>query len=94
MDDNGFDLIAFPANADIGPADADTNEASADIAWRNGVLFSHGNYALRHMGVPTITIPMGITEDIHMPVGLTFAGRACDDANLIRYALDFESEGH
>lgn len=93
MDDNGFDLIAFPANADIGPADSDVNPASADITWRNGVVFSHGNYAIRHMGVPTITVPMGITRDIGMPVGLTLAGRAYADRELIRCAWDFESLG-
>jgi amidase len=93
MDDNGYDLVAFPANADLGPADADTNVASADAAWKNGVLFSNGNYAIRHMGVPTLTVPMGITGDIGMPVGLTFAGRAYSDRSLIEAGLAFESVG-
>jgi amidase len=93
MDDNGYDLVAFPANADLGPADADTNVASADAAWKNGVLFSNGNYAIRHMGVPTLTVPMGITDDIRMPVGLTFAGRAYSDRSLIEAGLAFESVG-
>lgn len=93
MDDNGYDLVAFPANADVGPADADTNVASADIAWRNGVLFSNGNYAIRHMGLPTLTVPMGVMSDIGMPVGLTFAARAYDDHALIEAGLAFESLG-
>ena len=37
LSDNGFDAVIFPAAADVGPADADTRAASADIAWRNGV---------------------------------------------------------
>ncbi len=93
MDDNGYDLVAFPANADVGPADADTNVAAADIAWRNGVLFSNGNYSIRHMGVPTLTVPMGIMDDTKMPVGLTFAGRAYSDRAIIEAGLAFESVG-
>ncbi|MFZ4078423.1 MAG: amidase [Microbacteriaceae bacterium] len=93
MNDNGYDLVAFPANADVGPADADTNVESADIAWRNGVLFSNGNYAIRHLGIPTLTVPMGVMSDIGMPVGLTFAARAYDDRALIEAGLAFEAPG-
>jgi amidase len=93
MADNEYDFVAFPANADIGPANADTNVESADAAWRNGVLFSNGNYAIRHMGVPTLTIPMGVTDDIGMPVGLTLAGRGYSDRALIEAGLAFESVG-
>jgi amidase len=93
MNDNGYDLVAFPANADVGPADADTNVESADIAWRNGVLFSNGNYAIRHLGIPTLTVPMGVMSDIGMPVGLTFAARAYDDRTLIEAGLAFEAPG-
>lgn len=93
MNDNGYDFVAFPANADVGPADSDTNVESADIAWRNGVLFSNGNYAIRHMGIPTLTVPMGVMSDIGMPVGLTFAARAYDDRALIEAGLAFEAPG-
>ena len=85
--------MVFPANADVGPADADITEASADLAWRNGVLFSNGNYAIRHLGIPTVTIPMGVMSDTEMPIGLTFAGSAYADTELLRYALDFERAG-
>lgn len=60
-------------NRVVWAADADINVASADKAWANGVLFSNGNYALRHVGVPTVTVAMGLMSDIGMPVGLTFA---------------------
>lgn len=93
MNDNGYDFVVFPANADVGPADADTNVDSADIAWRNGVLFSNGNYAIRHMGIPSLTVPMGVMSDIGMPVGLTFAARSYDDRALIEAGLAFESPG-
>jgi amidase len=93
MNENGYDFVAFPANADVGPANADTNVESADIAWRNGVLFSNGNYAIRHMGIPTLTVPMGVMSDIGMPVGLTFAARAYDDRALIEAGLAFEAPG-
>lgn len=90
LTEHGFDCVVFPANADVGPAGADVYESSADLAWRNGVLFSNGNYAIRHLGIPTITIPMGVMGDTGMPIGLTFAGAAYSDTELLRYALDFE----
>ena len=93
LDAHQFDLVAFPANADIAPADSDVNPASADVAWRNGVLFSHGNYAIRHLGIPTLTVPMGVCDDIGMPVGLTFAARAYRDRALIEAGLAFEAVG-
>lgn len=89
----GLDAIVFPAVADIGPADADTNPASAEKAWRNGVWVANGNLAIRHLGIPTITVPMGIMDDIRMPVGLTFAGRAYDDNRLLALASAFEQTG-
>ncbi|WP_275630031.1 amidase [Pseudomonas sp. 273] len=93
MDQHGLDAVLFPTVADVGPADADVNPASADIAWSNGVWVANGNLAIRHLGVPTVTVPMGVMADIGMPVGLTFAGRAYDDSALLRYAAAFESTG-
>ena len=93
MDQLGLDAVLFPTVADVGPADADVNPASADIAWSNGVWVANGNLAIRHLGVPTVTVPMGVMADIGMPVGLTFAGRAYDDSALLRIAAAFESTG-
>ena len=93
MDSLGLDAVLFPTVADVGPADADVNEASADIAWSNGVWVANGNLAIRHLGVPTVTVPMGVMADIGMPVGLTFAGRAYDDSALLRYASAYEATG-
>ncbi|MHC8406978.1 amidase [Pseudomonas sp. TMB3-21] len=93
MDELGLDAVLFPTVADVAPANADIEPASADIAWSNGVWVANGNLAIRHLGVPTVTVPMGVMADIGMPVGLTFAGRAYDDSNLLRFASAFESTG-
>ncbi|WP_460044682.1 amidase [Pseudomonas sp. S2_H01] len=93
MDAQGLDAVLFPTVADVAPADSDVNPASADIAWSNGVWVANGNLAIRHLGVPTVTVPMGVMADIGMPVGLTFAGRAYDDSTLLRLASAFESTG-
>ena len=93
MDRLGLDAVVFPAAADVAPADADTNERSADLAWRNGVWVSNGNLVPRHLGIPTVTVPMGLAADIAMPVGLTIAGRAYSDTELLRLAAAFEATG-
>ncbi|MFJ3490934.1 amidase [Leifsonia aquatica] len=91
MDGLGLDAVIFPAVADVGPADMDVNPASADLGWRNGVWVANGNLVPRHLGVPTVTVPMGTVADIGMPVGLTFAGRAWDDAALLALGAAFEA---
>ncbi|MGK0721876.1 amidase [Leucobacter sp. W1478] len=91
MDGLGLDAVVFPAVADVGPADMDVDEASADLGWRNGVWIANGNLAIRHLGIPTVTVPMGTMADTRMPVGLTFAGRAYDDTRLLSLAAAFEA---
>ncbi|MER8676270.1 amidase [Mesorhizobium sp. M0615] len=90
LDEHRLDAVVLPAVADVGPADADVNETSAAIAWRNGTWVANGNLVWRHLGIPTVTVPMGTMADIGMPVGLTFAGKAYDDAELLRLAGDYE----
>lgn len=94
MDELGLDAVVFPAVADVGPADMDVSEASADLGWRNGVWVANGNLVPRHLGIPTVTVPMGTMADIGMPVGLTFAGRAYDDNALLAVAAAFEATGN
>jgi amidase len=86
-----LDAVVFPAVADVGPADMDRDPFSADLGWRNGVWVANGNLAIRHLGIPTVTVPMGIMSDIGMPVGLTFAGRAYTDDLLLRLGSAFEA---
>lgn len=93
MGRRGLDAVIFPTIADVGPADMDVNRASADLGWRNGVWVANGNLVPRHLGIPTVTVPMGVMADIGMPVGLTFAGRAYDDSALLAFAAAFEATG-
>lgn len=86
------DAFIFPAAGDIATEDSDVDPASATYAFKNGVLYSHGNRALRHLGIPSVTVPMGVIEDKKMPMGLTFAGRSGDDVNLLRWANAFETK--
>ncbi|GAB2828707.1 amidase [Alpinimonas psychrophila] len=92
MDGLGLDAVVFPAVADVGPADMDVNPASTKLGWRNGTWVANGNLVLRHLGIPTVTTPMGVMDDIGMPVGLTFAGRGYDDTNLLSYAWAFDHQ--
>ncbi|MFB8147970.1 amidase [Microbacterium sp. NPDC056003] len=94
MDALGLDAVVFPAVADVGPADMDVNPASADLGWRNGVWIANGNLAMRHLGIPSVTVPMGLMDDIGMPVGLTFCGRAYSDSALLQLAAAFEATAH
>lgn len=91
MDANELDAVVFPAVADVGPADMDTNPASADLGWRNGTWIANGNLAVRHLGIPTVTVPMGTMRDTGMPVGLTIAGRGWDDTALLRLGVAIEA---
>ena len=93
LTERGFAAVIFPTLADVAPADADVNPASADIAWQNGVWVANGNLAIRHLGVPTVTIPMGLAADIGMPFGLTLAGAAYSDMELLGLAAQIEALG-
>lgn len=89
---HGLDAVVFPAVADVAPADADVDEHSAELAWRNGTWVANGNLAIRHLGIPTVTTPMGVMRDIGMPVGLTFAGAAYGDSRLLSFAAAFDAQ--
>lgn len=91
MDELGLDALVWPSAGDVGRADAETDDESAAHAWRNGVFFSNGNYAVRRFGVPTVSVAMGVMDDSGMPMGLTFASRAYDDNALLGYGYAFEA---
>lgn len=93
LGERNLDGIIFPANSDVGASNADTDRAAADRAWENGTFFSNGNYAMRHLGIPSVTVAMGAMEDIGMPVGLTFAGPAYADNEILGWAYSFENAG-
>lgn len=90
LDENKLDFVVFPANGDVGRADADTVRDSAKFAWTDGVKYSNGNQVLRHLGVPSITVPMGMIPDKKMPIGLTIIGKAYDDVNILRLGYLYE----
>lgn len=91
MDQLGLDAVVFPANGDVGATNADADERASRFAWSNGVKYSNGNRPIRHLGVPTISVPMGVMHDTGMPVNLTFADKAYRDNDLLRYGFAFES---
>jgi Asp-tRNA(Asn)/Glu-tRNA(Gln) amidotransferase A subunit family amidase len=91
---NNLDVVAFPAQGDAGLADLETNYESTTHSLQNGVKYSNGNRALRHLGVPTVSVPMGVMRDKKMPVNITFAGRAYRDTELLSYAYAFEQATH
>ena len=91
MESHSLDAVVFPAVADVGPADMDVNPESAKSGWRNGTWVANGNVVIRHLGIPTVTVPMGNMSDIGMPVGLTFAGRGYDDTRLLEFATAFDA---
>lgn len=85
-----LDLVAFPAAGDVGRADLFDRAESMGDATRNGVVYSNGNRVLRHLGMPTVTVPMGFMHDTQMPVGLTFVGAAYSDDRLLDIAAAYE----
>lgn len=91
LDAQGLDAIILPTSADIAPADADQDPSAHEIAWRNGTWVANGNLLWRHLGIPTVTVPMGLAADLGMPFGLTLAGRGWDDARLLAWASAIEA---
>ena len=89
MEENGWDFVVFPAVGDVGREDAEENMESAEHAWRDGVKYSHGNRAVRHLGIPSLTVPMGVLRE-GMPIGLTILGRAYQDAEILKAGWAFE----
>ncbi|GAB3597856.1 amidase [Microbacterium tumbae] len=91
LHEHRLDAVLFPANSDIGRWDSDTVAASAAASWADGVLFSTMNHVMRRVGLPSVTLPMGVMADTRMPVGLTLAGAAYSDERLIDLAERIET---
>ncbi|KAF2786697.1 amidase family protein [Melanomma pulvis-pyrius CBS 109.77] len=91
MDQNDFDLLAFPTNGDVAYADADESLEHMLHALQDGVKYSNGGRMLKHLGVPCITVPMGMIRDKQMPVGITFCAKAYADDELLRCAFAYEA---
>ena len=67
MDQNETDLVAFPSAGDVGKSDLDTKDESARYALQNGIKYSNGNRALRHMGLPAVSVTMGLMRSPECP---------------------------
>ncbi|MGO1055196.1 amidase [Crossiella sp. CA198] len=85
-----LDGVVFPANADIGRAESDVDKAANVEALRNGVRLSNMNQHLRLLGIPSVSVPMGLMADTRMPVNLTFAGPAYQDNSLLSFGYAYE----
>lgn len=81
-----LDGVLFPANSGIGRWDTDVDIASARASWADGVLFSSMNHVMRRVGLPSVTLPMGVMADTGIPVGLTLVGEAYADESVIDLA--------
>ena len=46
------------------------------------------------MGVPTVSVSMGVMDKTKMPVNLTFAGKHGQDSDLLRYAYAYEQQSN
>ena len=90
MAEVGVDAVVFPANGDVGKANLEYDDASAKHALQNGVKYSNGNRALRHMGVPTVSTTMGLLAGKDVPCNLTFAGKHGQDCQLLQFAQAFD----
>lgn len=91
MNLQGLDLLAFPTNGDVSFANADEDLDSMHHAVQDGVKYANGGWALKHLDVPCITVPMGEMEEKGMPVGITLATKGWADQDLLRFAFAYEN---
>src|SRR5262249_27641766 len=90
MKDEGLSGLVFPANADIARSDIETNEESYQDGIRDGTLCSNMNGMMRLLGLPSVSVCMGMMSDTSMPINLTFVGGAYSDRTLLRFAYHYE----
>ena len=80
MDELKLDAYVYPTWSYPPRLIGDMNTPAGD----NSQVFSPTS------GFPAISVPMGYTRDNRLPAGMTFFGRAWDEARLIRLAYDYE----
>jgi amidase len=90
MQAEGFDVLVFPVNSNIAHADTDVDEVHNTEAWQDGTWFSNGNRMIRHLGIPTVNVTMGVMDDTGVPAGLTFMGPSGSDRLLLAAAYQYE----
>jgi Asp-tRNA(Asn)/Glu-tRNA(Gln) amidotransferase A subunit family amidase len=80
MDDQRLDALVYPTWSNPPRAIGDLQSPHGD----NSQVYSPS------AGFPAITVPMGYTRDGQLPAGVTFLGRAWDEARLIRLGYSYE----
>jgi Asp-tRNA(Asn)/Glu-tRNA(Gln) amidotransferase A subunit family amidase len=80
MDELNRDAYVYPTWSYPPRLIGDLNTPAGD----NSQVFSPTS------GFPSISVPMGYTRDNRLPAGITFFGRAWDEATLIRLAFGYE----
>jgi amidase len=80
MDELKLDAYVYPTWSYPPRLIGDLNTPAGD----NSQVFSPTS------GFPSISVPMGYTRDNRLPAGITFFGRAWDEATLIRLAYAYE----
>ena len=90
MEAEGLDILVFPTNSNVARADADVDDVDNTEAWQDGTWFSNGNRMIRHLGIPTVSVGMGIMSDTGVPAGLTFMGPSGSDRTLLACAYEYE----
>jgi Asp-tRNA(Asn)/Glu-tRNA(Gln) amidotransferase A subunit family amidase len=83
MQQNHLDAIVYPTWSNPPRKVGDTTSPAGD----NSQVLSP------QTGFPAVTVPMGFTHGA-LPAGLTFLGPAFSEAELIRYAYDFQQTVH
>jgi amidase len=84
MDAEKLDAFVYPTWSNPPRLIGDLNTPHGD----NSQVFSPTS------GFPAITVPMGYTRDNTLPAGMTFFGRAYDEATLIKLAYSYEQATH
>jgi amidase len=84
MEGQRLDAFVYPTWSNPPRLIGDLNTPHGD----NSQIFSPTT------GFPAISVPMGYTRDNTLPAGITFFGRAWDEATLIRLAYSYEQATH
>jgi len=80
MDAQKLDALVYPTWSFPPRPIADTSTPTGD----NSQIYSPSS------GFPAITVPMGYTREGALPAGMTFLGRAWDEARLIKLGYSYE----
>jgi amidase len=84
MDDLRLAAFVYPTWSNVPRLIGDLNTPAGD----NSQVYSPTS------GFPAINVPMGFTRGGTLPAGMTFFGRAWDEATLIKLAYAYEQATH